>query len=79
MTPLDPFTALRLRRGAEHLHCLGPRAVAGLLAEVGRDHECLADIIRRTDQWRARLSPEMLRAVGCDRFPPPALQPVPLA
>jgi hypothetical protein len=31
----DPFTRLRLQRGAEHLHRLGPRATAELLAEVG--------------------------------------------
>src|SRR5690242_15403776 len=33
--PTDPFTAARLERGALHLHKLGARATAELLAEVG--------------------------------------------
>ena len=31
---LNPYTAIRLQRGAEHLHRLGPRAMAELLAEL---------------------------------------------
>ena len=34
--PTDIFVAARLQRGAEHLHKLGPRATAELLAEVGK-------------------------------------------
>ncbi len=61
--------ALRLRRGAEHLHGLGPRAVAELLAQVVRERRDLAATLELLDDWRAGLSPELLRAAGGDRFP----------
>ena len=32
---LQPLDAARLHRGAEHLHRLGPRALAELLTELG--------------------------------------------
>lgn len=67
---------LRLERGAEHLAALGPRAIAEFLAELGRMHGLDEDILARLDRWREHLTPELLRAVGGDRFAFP-LVPVP--
>ncbi len=67
---------LRLQRGAEHLHALGARALAEMLAELARDRCDLADTLDRLDAWRAGLSPELLRASGGDRFPPLPLREV---
>jgi hypothetical protein len=66
----------RLQRGAEHLHALGARALAEMLAELARDRCDLADTLDRLDAWRAGLSPELLRAAGGDRFPPRPLRVV---
>ena len=68
--------ALRLQRGAEHVHCLGARALAELLAELARDRCDLVATLDRLDAWRAGLSPELLRAAGGDRFPPRPLRVV---
>jgi hypothetical protein len=65
---LSTFDRLRLQRGAEHLHTLGPRAVAEFLAEIGTHHGCFDDVLARLGVWR-RLSPEVVRIVGGDRFP----------
>ena len=67
---------LRLQRGAEHLHSLGARALAEMLAELARDRCDLSDTLDRLDAWRAGLSPEMLRAAAGDRFAPRALHEV---
>ncbi len=66
----------RLQWGAEHLHALGARALAEMLAELARDRCDLADTLDRLDAWRAGLSPELLRAAGGDRFPPRPLRVV---
>lgn len=67
---------LRLQRGAEHLHALGARALAEMLAELARDRCDLADTLDRLDAWRAGLTPEMLSAAGGDRFAPRPLHEV---
>jgi hypothetical protein len=66
--PTDHFTAARLQRGAEHLHKLGPRATAELLAEVGNRIGGIPAIIGLLTEYQ-RLTPEVLRAVGGDKFP----------
>lgn len=76
-TPYQARAVLRLQRGAEHLHRLGPRAVAEFIGAIGNDHRCLPDMLDLLDQWRERLSPEMLRGGGGDRFPRRALVGVP--
>ena len=76
-TPLDPFTVLRIRRGVEYLHRLGPRATAELLAEVAARIGGLPCVLQVLDEYQARLTPEMLRAVGGDRFAPRRLHAVP--
>ncbi len=67
---------LRLQRGAEHLHSLGARALAEMLAELARDRCDLADTLDRLDAWRVGLTPELLRAAGGDRFAPRPLHEV---
>ncbi len=69
--------ALRLQRGAEHVHRLGARALAELLAELARDRCDLATTLDRLDAWRASLSPELLHAVGGDSFPRQPILAVP--
>jgi hypothetical protein len=74
---LDAFTRLRLQRGCEHLHRLGPRATAELLAEVDHRIGGMACIINLLTEYEQRLSPRLLRAAGGDRFPPRQLHSVP--
>ncbi len=69
--------ALRLQRGAEHLHRLGPRALAELLAQVAREHRDLPAVLELLDDWRAGLSPELLYAAGGDSFPRQPILAVP--
>ena len=76
-TVTDPFTSLRLQRGAEHLHRLGPRATAELLAEVGARIGGLPCVLGLLANYELRLTPAMLRQVGGDRFPPRQLREVP--
>jgi hypothetical protein len=73
---LDPLDRLRLQRGAEHLHLLGPRATAELLAEVGRRIGGMPCILGVLGEYQ-RLSPRLLRAVGGDRFPTRPLRVAP--
>ncbi len=62
---------LRHQREVEHL-CKTPRLVAELLAEIGRRHAIEDGIAARLQRY-AGLDPEVLRAVGGDRFPPAPL------
>ena len=68
---------LRLQRGAEYLHGLGPRATAEFLAEIGIAAGCLPLILGRLAEYERRLDPVILRRVGGDRFPSRALLAVP--
>ena len=68
---------LRLQRGAEHVHDLGPRAVAEMVAHVAREGLDLPGALDLMDRWRDGLSPAMVRAAGGDRFPPRVLLVVP--
>lgn len=58
---------IRLQRIAEHVHGLGPRAIA----------EALADALEYGDMGRLesyrRLAPDLLVLVGGDAFPPRAM------
>ena len=78
MVHLHPLDRLRLQRGAEHLHRLGPRATAELLAEVfGQRIGGMPRIITLLGEHQERLSPRLLRAAAGDRFPPRQLDQVP--
>jgi hypothetical protein len=67
---LDPLAMLRLRRGVEHLHRLGPRATAEFLAEIAAQSGGVAPIIELLAAYERRITVDMLRAIGGDRFPP---------
>jgi hypothetical protein len=60
---------LRFRRDVQTLHRLGPRAVYELLVELGRDRLIRAVIETKVKRYADRLSPELLRVIGGDRFP----------
>jgi hypothetical protein len=77
MAHLDHFTTLRLQRGAEHLHRLGPRAVAGFLGDLTARIGGLPAAISLLVEYEQRIDCERLRAAGGDRFPPRQLHLVP--
>ncbi len=60
----DMAACLKRRRQIEHLYRLGPRAVGELLCEVSE-----AEDLDRGLEAYARLSPDLLEALGADRFP----------
>jgi|HubBroStandDraft_4_1064222.scaffolds.fasta_scaffold1020535_2 hypothetical protein len=62
------LNALRQRRQVQAVYCLGSRAVGELIDEIGRHHGITADIDRRLARYAA-IDPEMLRAVGGNRWP----------
>lgn len=68
---------LRLQRGAQHVHDLGPRAVAEMVAHVAREGLDLPGALDLMDRWRDGLSVEMLTAARGDRFPRRVLLQVP--
>ncbi len=65
MTPLD---WRRLERGAEHLHQLGPRAIAEFLIELTSAIGGLPAALRLLCAYYENLTPTLLRMVGADRF-----------
>ena len=69
----DPLSTLRLQRGAEHLHRLGARATAELLAEVAERIGGWPTILATLTEYE-RLSPGQIHAAGADRFPPRPLR-----
>lgn len=73
MSTLD---SLRLQRGAEHLHRLGPRATAEFLSELACRIGGAPAIMALLTEY-GRVSPGMVRAAGGDRFPPRVLHVVP--
>ncbi len=72
----DPLDVLRLQRGSEHLHALGPRATAEALAEIAERIGGMPAILGLLEEYRRRLTPAMVRAVQADRFPPRPLREV---
>ncbi len=56
---------LQRQRRIEHLHRLGPRAVGELLYEVSE----VEDLGRALGAYE-RLTPDLLKALGGDHFPP---------
>ncbi len=60
---------LQRRTGVEHLHALGPRALHGFLADIERRIGGGADIDRLLEEY-GLITPQMLQAVGGDRFAP---------
>ena len=68
----DTVRRPRRQRAVAAIHRLGPRVLAELLDEIGRHHG-IADALEARVIRCAGLDPEILRAVGADRF---ALPPV---
>jgi hypothetical protein len=73
----SPLTVLYLQRGCEHLHLLGPRAVAGFLIDLTGRIGGWDATLSLLGEYRQRLTPEMLRLTGGDRFPPRPLHLAP--
>ncbi len=65
LCPNGHVADLRRQRQIEHLHLLGPRAVGELLREVAED-----DDLDRALEAYGRLTPDLLKALGGDQFPP---------
>jgi hypothetical protein len=76
MTYLAPLDALRLQRGSEHLHHLGPRAVDGFLRDLAARIGGMPAALALLAEYERRLSPEMLAATGGNRFPPAPMHSV---
>ena len=70
MTYRHPAETLRLQRGVEHLHRLGARATAELLAEVASRIGGMPAILTVLEEYQRRLTPAMMQAAGGNRFPP---------
>ncbi len=62
---VDMATRLKRQRQIEHLHSLGPRAVGELLCEISE-----AEDLDRALKAYERLTPDLLKALSGDRFPP---------
>jgi hypothetical protein len=61
---------IRQQHLVERVHRLGARVVYELLDEIRRHHPEIADDLdRRLAAYADRLDPDLLRAMGGDRFP----------
>ena len=69
MVHLQSLDRLRLERGVQHLHNLGPRAEAEFLAELTAKIGGLPAVLGLLAEYQNKLTPAKLRAVGGDRFP----------
>lgn len=74
---LPPSLLLRWQRIAARLHDLGARTFAEAVAEVAQTHPAGADLIALFECYASRLSADMIRAAGADRFPARPLALVP--
>jgi len=62
------LTSLNLQRGAEHLHALGPRVIAEFINQLAREADCQPEALDLLNAYRARITPDMVRHCGADRF-----------
>ena len=65
---MDYQRELRLQRAAERLCLLPPRIIYELLQEIGSAHDISSDVLQRSEAF-AGITPDVLRAIGGDRFP----------
>jgi hypothetical protein len=76
LLPANDFPArARAQRLIDHLATLGGRTLGEFLDELGRREGVTAAIRRQLDNY-AKLTPEMLQAVGADRWAPPPLHAI---
>jgi hypothetical protein len=68
---------LRLQRGFEKLHELGPRPVAMFIAELINSVDVDASWLEAVLDWCVGADAELIAAVGADRWPRPVLDLVP--
>jgi hypothetical protein len=73
---LDPLSKIRFQRDCQRLHDLGPRALSEALLEIAGKIGGYPAICATLADY-TRFSPELLRAVGGDRFVPRPLHLVP--
>ena len=72
----DPLVRLRLQRQVQHLYRLGARATFEAFVEIAErigGGPAISEVLAEYE----RCSPELLRAVGGDKFPKPPLHLVP--
>ena len=69
MVAADAVAELRFRRQVQHLHRLGPRVTAELLAEIGAERG-IGTIIDSKLDYYTYLDPAAIEAVGGDKFWP---------
>lgn len=72
---MGQLARLRMQRAVAHLHELGPRALMEFLIETSILLDGSPTIQALLTKYQD-LSPELLRAVGGDRFPPRPLRVV---
>ncbi len=77
MPNLSRDERLRLDCGTEHLHRLGPRALAEFLTELATIIGGQPATLRLLAEYQNRLSPDLLRAAGGHRMPPRGPRAVP--
>ncbi len=66
---MPDYIDLHLQRGAEHLHKLGPRALAEFLREHASRIGGLPAALGLLSEYERRLTPAMICAAGADIFP----------
>ena len=69
---VQPLAGPRFERQVERLHSIAPRPLGELLAEIATATGQPSLIADRVEAYAA-LDPEIVRALGADRFPPSVL------
>ena len=66
MIPLDPLTAKRLQRWAEHLDSPGTGSIAEFLAGIGAEGGALSLTPDQFKENRQRWAPDIIRSAGAN-------------
>jgi hypothetical protein len=66
----DTLTRLRLQRGAQHLHSLGPSAVAGFIEDLSARIGGLPAAVGLLAEYETKPAPASTRAAQRDRASP---------